>query len=137
MMTSQISLGRWFKSASRDWYTFSHSKFWCLLDPHKQQALQMGGYCVPYRYSIHVTELASQNQNCPSREADLNHRPKDRCLNIQLQSSALPAELSRVAWPLIAKTCGFDRTPHRRTTSELQCICYAPGGIRTLSRRVS
>ena len=58
----------------------------------------MGGYCVPYRYIIHVTELAFQNQNSPSREADLNHRPKDRCLNIQLQSSALPAELSRVAW---------------------------------------
>ena len=33
-----------------------------------------------------------------SREADLNHRPKDHCLSyVQLQSSALPAELSRVA----------------------------------------
>ena len=40
-----------------------------------------------------------------SREADLNHRPKDHCLNIQLQSSALPAELSRVDRYDGDKTC--------------------------------
>ena len=43
-----------------------------------------------------------------SREADLNHRPKDHCLDNQLQSSALPAELSRVGCKLMVNTCmGF------------------------------
>ena len=39
-------------------------------------------------------------QKYPSREADLNHRPKDLwfvMIDFLLQSSALPAELSRVA----------------------------------------
>ena len=40
-----------------------------------------------------------------SREADLNHRPKDHCLDNQLQSSALPAELSRVGCKWLVNTC--------------------------------
>ena len=36
-----------------------------------------------------------KNASKSSREADLNHRPKDVNLYFQLQSSALPTELSR------------------------------------------
>ena len=48
--------------------------------------------------------MDTKNKTLPSREADLNHRPKDHWLNIRLQSSALPAELSRVGWWTI---CGW------------------------------
>ena len=47
-----------------------------------------------------------------SREADLNHRPKDHWLNIQLQSSALPAELSRVDRLCIVKACANVRADY-------------------------
>ena len=53
------------------------------------------------------------NAKKSSREADLNHRPKDDNLLFQLQSSALPTELSRdaligrkIRWLLLA--CGIE-----------------------------
>ena len=53
-----------------------------------------------YIFHSHVIANSDEiwNKNVPSREADLNHRPKDHWIIIQLQSSALPAELSRVGW---------------------------------------
>ena len=58
-------------------------------------------YCVSW---ITCDLMDTKNKTLPSREADLNHRPKDHWLNIRLQSSALPAELSRVGWWTI---CGW------------------------------
>ena len=71
--------------------------------------------CRDYVHWITCDLMDTKNKTLPSREADLNHRPKDLWLNIRLQSSALPAELSRVGWWIIRGWLWYDMWSFQRS----------------------